>query len=420
MADRSLTLGTLFTANATQFFTTVAAMKKKVGQLNATFASVGSKGAKGIDKATSSVKKMGAAMDKASGQADRHKKSLRGISAALDRVKAAAKITASFAAAAAAITAVTNAFRVGLQEMIDYDQGLKNLQAITNATDQEVYGMGETIKDVARTTKFSTAEVAEGMTLLGQAGFSATESMQAMDSVAKLATGTLSSMQFTADLMTTTIRAFGMSTVESSKAADIMANAINRSKLTIDKLRIAFNFVGAAAHQAGLTLEETAASMMTLANQGLRASTIGTGLRQVLSRLLAPTGKLREEFEANNIELKNVNPSLVGFRTALQNLLPVIYDQAKGTVDMAKAYQLFGLRGAQAAAVLASSVASGNYDRMLDLTYETGTAARMAAKQAEGLALKLKNLAEFWKDSDSMGWMDCCYLRIYQSDRFDV
>jgi TP901 family phage tail tape measure protein len=373
---------------------TVTAMKKKVGELNATFVSVGSKGAKGIDKASKSVAAMGGAMDRSSKKADKHKKSLRGVAGALDRIKTAAKITASFAAAAAAITAVTRALGEGLREMIDYDQGLKNLQAITNATDAEVFGMGETIKNVARTTKFSTAEVAEGMVLLGQAGFSATESMQAMNSVADLATGTLSSMQFTADLMTTTIRAFGMSTVESSKAADIMANAINRSKLTIDKLRIAFNFVGAAAHQAGLTLEETAATMMVLANQGLRASTIGTGLRQVLSRLLSPTGRLREEFEANNIELNKVNPSLVGFRQALENLLPVIYDQAEGTVDMAKAYRLFGLRGAQAAAVLASAVASGNYDKMLELTYETGTAARMAAKQIEGLGLKIKNLAD--------------------------
>jgi TP901 family phage tail tape measure protein len=394
MADRSLTLGTLFTANATQFISTITMMKKKVGELNATFVSVGTKGAKGVDKATKSVAAMGGAMDKSSGQAAKHKKSLRGVAGALDRIKTAAKITASFAAAAAAITAVTRALGAGLQEMIDYDQGLKNLQAITNATDQEVFGMGETIKNVARTTKFSTAEVAEGMVLLGQAGFSATESMQAMNSVADLATGTLSSMQFTADLMTTTIRAFGMSTVESAKAADIMANAINRSKLTIDKLRIAFNFVGAASHQAGLTLEETAASMMVLANQGLRASTIGTGLRQVLSRLLSPTGRLREEFEANNIELKKVNPSLVGFRTALENLLPVIYDHAKGTVNMAKAYRLFGLRGAMAAAVLTSAIASGNYDRMLELTYETGTAARMAAKQIEGLGLKIKNLAD--------------------------
>lgn len=394
MADRSLTLGTLFTANATQFFTTVSAMKKKVGELNSTFVSVGTKGAKGIDKASKSVQQLGRSMDQATKKADKHKKSLRGVAAGLDRIKTAAKITASFAAAAAAIGAVTGALSEGLKEMVAYDQGLQNLQAITNATDQEVAGMGETIKDVARTTKFSTGEVAEGMVLLGQAGFSATESMQAMKSVAELATGTLSSMAFTADLMTTTIRAFGMSTVESAKAADIMANAINRSKLTIDKLRIAFNFVGAAAYQAGLTLEETAASMMTLANQGLRASTIGTGLRQVLSRLLAPTGRLREEFEANNIALDKVNPSIVGFRQALQNLLPVIYDQAEGTVDMAKAYQLFGLRGAQAAAVLASAVASGNYDRMLELTYETGSAARMAATQAEGLGLMLKNLAD--------------------------
>jgi len=394
MVDKSLTLGTLFTANAAQFVKTVDLMKKKVGELNRTFTSVGAKGSKGMDGAAKSVNKLGAAMDKASNQTAKYKNQLGFVAQAFERLKYAAVLVAQFAAAAAALRAVTTGLREGVKEIVDYDQGLKNLQAITNATDAEVRSMGETIKDVARTTKFSTAEVAGGMTLLGQAGFTATESIQAMEANANLATGTLSSMQTTVDLMTTTIRAFGFSAVESGKASDILANAVNRSKLTIDKLRIAFNFIGAAAHQAGLTLEETAASAMTLANHGLRASTIGTGLRQVLSRLLSPTGKLREEFEANNIQLDKVNPSLVGFRTALQNLLPVLYKSADGTIDMAKAYRLFGLRGAQAAAIMTKAVASGDFDKMLEYTYETGSAARMAAKQIEGLGLKLKNLAD--------------------------
>ena len=84
MADRSLTLGTLFTANANQFIATVAEIKRKVGELNATFISVGSKGAKGIDQATRSVAAMGGAMDKASDKADKHKKSLRGVAGAFD------------------------------------------------------------------------------------------------------------------------------------------------------------------------------------------------------------------------------------------------------------------------------------------------------------------------------------------------
>lgn len=76
--------------------------------------------------------------------------------------------------------------------------------------------MGEAVKDVARVTKFSTGEVAAGMVLLAQAGFSATEAAQAIGATAELATGTLSSMAFTADLLTTAVRAFGLEAVEAS------------------------------------------------------------------------------------------------------------------------------------------------------------------------------------------------------------
>jgi len=396
MVDRSLTLGTLFTANIQQFISKIDLMKRKVGQLNATMASVG-KQTKGFATATGSVDKMGKSMDKTA-------KSTKGFAAqmgfmgkALTNVGMAAKTTASFFAAGLAIGAITKGLAAGTKEIIDFDQALKNLQAITKSTDAEVLGMGEVIKKVATETKFSTGEVAEGMVLLGQAGFSVTEAMQSMSSVANLATGTLSNLRVTSDLLTTAIRAFGLSTVESARVSDVMANAINRSKLTIDKLRIAFNFVGAASAQAGLSIEETAASMMVLANHGLRASTIGTGLRQVMARLLAPNRKLREEFKEQGIALERVNPATQGWSNALKNLIPVLINSETGLVDMAKAYQLFGLRGAQAAAILAKAVASGNYEKMIEFTMEVGSSARMAETQMEGLGVKLKNLADRMK-----------------------
>jgi len=201
-------------------------------------------------------------------------------------------------------------------------------------------------------------------------------------------------MQLVTDLLTTTVRAFSLNAVESSRVADVMANAINKSKLTIDKLRIAFNFVGAAAAQTGLSLEETSASLMVLANNGLRASTMGTGLRQVLARMLAPSRKLKEAFAMYGIELEKINPAVVGYQEALNGLLPHIWNHEKAAVDMGKAYQLFGLRGAQAVAVLGKSLVSGEFKKALDHTYEVGTAAAMAAKQAEGLGLKFKNMAD--------------------------
>jgi len=321
-------------------------------------------------------------------------KQISKVRGGLERVKAAFKVTASYGIAATAIYTVINAMKVGVQTIVDYDQALKNLQAITAATDAEVSAMGETIRNVASTTKFSTSEVAEGMVLLGQSGFTAGESMAAMQATANLATGTLSDMKLVTDLLTTTIRAFNLDTLEAARVGDVMANAINKSKLTIDKLRIAFNYIAATASQAGLSLEETAASMMVMANNGLRASTIGTGLRRVLSALIAPNRKVREAFQAFGIELKKINPLTAGWTAAIENLTKVLYNSETKTVDMSKAFELFQLRGAQAAAIIVKSYLSGDYQTALEKVREIGTNAAMAAKQKQGLGVQIKNLAD--------------------------
>lgn len=357
-----------------------------------------SEGISHVSKATTaaaaSTTKATASTKKATEQFHGFTKQISKVHGGLNRVKAAFKVTASYGIAATAIYTVINAFKVGAQAIIDYDQALKNLQAITGATSAEVSAMGETIKDVARTTKFSTSEVAEGMVLLGQAGFDAGESMDAMQATANLATGTLSDMRLTTDLLTTTIRAFSLDTMEAGRVSDVMANAINKSKLTIDKLRISFNYIGATAAQAGVSLEETAATMMTLANNGLRASTIGTGMRQVLSRLIAPNSRLREAYEAQGVALDQVNPRTVGYQKVLQNLTAILYDSETNAVNMAKAFELFGLRGAQAAAILVKGYVGGEFQVALNNVFEVGTAAEMSGIQQEGLGVKFKNLAD--------------------------
>ena len=391
MADsKQLTLGTLFKADITDF-------KNKLAQIESAIkkaAGVTQKIATSTGKATTATTKATAATKQATAQYAGFTKQISKVHGGLERVKAAFKVTASYGIAATAIYMVINAFKVGAQAIIDYDQALKNLQAITGATGAEVSAMGETIKDVARTTKFSTSEVAEGMVLLGQAGFDAGESMDAMQATANLATGTLSDMRLTTDLLTTTIRAFNLDTMEAGRVSDVMANAINKSKLTIDKLRISFNYIGATAAQAGVSLEETAATMMTLANNGLRASTIGTGMRQVLSRLIAPNAKLREAYEAHGVALDQVNPKTVGYQKVLENLTSILFDSETNAVNMAKAFELFGLRGAQAAAILVKGYVGGEFQVALNNVYEVGTAAEMSGIQQEGLGVQFKNLAD--------------------------
>jgi len=288
--------------------------------------------------------------------------------------------------AADAVLGIQDAVRGTKDAVIEYDQALKNLQAIMQATDTEVTQMGAAIEKVASITKFSATEVAEGMQILGQSGLSAGEAINAIQAVSDLATGTLTDMQTAVDLVTTALRVFDIASEDSVRIADVFANAVNKSKLTIDKLRIAMNYVGPIAASAGTSLEETAAAMMVLANSGQRASTIGTGLRRMFAELVDPSAKMKAAADKVGVSLASLDPTSNELTDVLRNLSYVITD-----VDVA--FDLFGKRGAAAALSLTKNI-SGGFDSMLEDVGRFGTASAMAEKQMEGLGVSFKNLKD--------------------------
>ncbi len=405
MPDPSdLTLGVLFKAREDPNF-------KRIIRRLSTIVTGFQQGFDKVDKAAkkteaslaslkSATAQAGKALDSTSSSGERFNKQIGGIQGGLKRLIQSFKVVAVYTVAGRLFSGLISGLGVGVREIITFDQALANLKAITGATSGEIAAMRDVIGKTAIRTKFSSTEIAEGMVLLGQAGLSAGESIKAVEAVSDLAAGTLSDFKNVTDLVTTALRAFNIDAGETRRVADVFANAVNKSKLTIDKLRTAFNYVGAGAAQAGLSLEQTTQTMMILANSGLRASTIGTGLRQVLARLLAPNAKLRTAMSEYGLELDKATGESGWFENQIRKLTTVMFDFNKGTVDMSKAYSLFGLRGAQAAAILVNSYMKldGEWDRMLANAKEIGAAQKMMERQAEGLGFKVKNLTDQLKE----------------------
>ncbi len=72
--------------------------------------------------------------------------------------------------------------------------------------------------------------------------------------------------------------------------------ALNYSQLEVQDLAVSFNYLAATGAQVGMSLEETATTIAVLTNAGIRASTIGTGLREIIGKLVAPTKEFRQGF----------------------------------------------------------------------------------------------------------------------------
>jgi TP901 family phage tail tape measure protein len=334
--------------------------------------------------AANALTKINTAQEKVGASAKVVGKQIGALSDHFDRLAGAVKVVFAYGVASTAMYGMFRAIKAGVTQTIEYDQALRNLRAIIGASAVEAEIMGEKIQKVSANSKFSIKEVSDAAIILGQAGLNTAEVMATLEAVINLSQGTMENMATTADLLTTVMRAYGKEAINSGEISDIMANAINKSKLTVDSLRIAFNYVGPVAYKAGISLNDTTAAMMLLSNAGIRASTIGTGLRQVISRLIAPNEKLRQAFNEAGIDLKKLNPEMNSFSDIVDNLSKVI-------PTATKAFELFGLRGAPVVAVLTTAGKEG-FETMLKYTYEVGSAAEMAKVQLGGLQAALAAL----------------------------
>ena len=380
MVDQQITLGTLFTGHVDDTF------RKAVANLNALLNRLHRASTTATAGVVAGTKKTGDEMDNFG-------KKISKVSGGFQRLTAAMKVTFAYGLAYKAISTVTGALSGATVAIFDYDQALKNLQAITTATDAETAAMGATIKQVASDSKYSMKEVADSAVVLGQAGFTASETILSLKAVVELSTATLSSTTKVADLLTTAVRAFGEDAYEAGRIVDIFASAVNKSKLTIDKLRTAFNYLGPIAKMSGLSLEETAVGAMILANAGLRASTIGTGFRQVLSRLVNPSQKLRLIFKATGADMEKLNPATASFKDILGELEKILGKNVDAAVRSQRAFQMFGQRGAAVAAAFAQAGTIG-FETMMREVLRVGTAADMAATQTEGLSVMADRLRQ--------------------------
>ena len=294
-----------------------------------------------------------------------------------------------FAMLGAGIGAITGSY----QFLRDYENALKQTQAIAQATDTQMASLSSSILKVAENSRFSAIEITDAATTLAQAGFSMSEIEKTLESVTLLATATGSTLKETVDIATASLGAFQLSAENMPTIVNQITQAMNLSKLDIQKFQLAVQYAGNAASDAGLDFEELLSSVATVANAGVRSgSTLGTGFRQLLSDLLAPSQKFVDILTRLGLSAADVDVRTKGLVGALKTL-------REAGFTTADAYQSFEVRS-----VAFYTALSNNLEMYNDLSanLDNNTAAMDAneiqmnslAAQTDRMTNQFKALAE--------------------------
>jgi len=291
-------------------------------------------------------------------------------------LKIQAQLLANYAAMGLAFRALSFAGKF----VVDLDREFAQLQAITATTDESMGKLEKTIVEVSEGVKFTALEVAEAATIMGQAGFSVEQITGSIQNITLLATAVGTDLKTAVDLVTSTISVFNLRAEEAGNIANVFTTAVNNSKLNLEKLTLGLQYAGNIANEQNITFSELTATLGAMANSGIRSgSTLGTGLRQILTALAAPSEKLNSRLTELGLSTDDVNVKLYGLTGVLKNL----QDAGFTTSD---ALQVLEVRAGAAYAALTNNASTIEELRQKFLL--SSAAAEANAVQMEALANK--------------------------------
>jgi TP901 family phage tail tape measure protein len=289
-----------------------------------------------------------------------------------------------------AVAAGAGVAAVGLKNVIqlgnEYTANLNELQAVSGATATEMARVGQTAKALGADMTLpatSAADAANAMVELAKGGLSVDEAMKAAKGTLQLAAAAQVDGATAAELQSAALNSFGLAADQAGRVADVLANTANASASSMIDVGNSLKYVAPVSAALKVSIEDTAAAIGLLANQGIKGEQAGTSLRGILASLASPSAAAAEAMKALGIQAFDASGKFVGLRVFTDQLA-----QAKGRLTDAEfaaaASTAFGNEGFTAANALAAEGASA-FDEMAVSVSRAGGAADVAAAQTKGL-----------------------------------
>jgi len=225
---------------------------------------------------------------------------------------------------------------------IDYEEQLirtgaimKNFQlgaeeaAIANAA------LSAEIRDVAKTSKFTATEVGAMAEVLALAGLSLDDMRRPMEGVDEATGSALKTMvdfavvagtdvETAAGIGIASVKGFRLEIGQLENVTSVLTNTFTSSFVNLQQLGDAMRFFGPTAAAAGVSVSEAAAAVGALGDAGLQGSMAGTGLRQAINKLIAPSDDARRTLERLGLEFTTLTPAGLNAQAALSGTIRTI------------------------------------------------------------------------------------------------
>lgn len=275
----------------------------------------------------------------------------------------------------------------------DFQGTLKQVQIITGGTQKDFELLGDTAIDIGSKTSMGAQEVAEAEVEFAKLGFSANETATAMKGIVYAAEASGSSIQLTSTIVGDALNIWQMGAEKSMHIADVLAQTANVSAADMSDLGYTIQYAGAAASQAGLSFEDTAAMAALMANNGIRGSKAGTSIRTAMTNLISPTDNAAAALDSVGVSLKDTEGKARPIKDVMQDLREAFHGLSKEQ-QLELATKIFGKVGAAGMVAYLKGTQQEVDNLTKALVDSSGTAEAQAKKMRETFKGQLDQLGD--------------------------
>lgn len=222
---------------------------------------------------------------------------------------------------AAGITAIGAA---GGRAFIDFDNIITGAAAKAGATAEEMEMMRQKASQFGADFPISATQAAEGMDRLAAAGYDANQVVGVMPSVITAAVASGEDLATTSDVVSNALNIWNLKqgdiATNAMQVADVVQMAANKSSLSMNDFGVAMQYAGAPAATLNISIEQLSTAMAIMKNNGIEASTIGTSLRSIFTRLSSPPKAAAEAIEQLGLQVKDTQGNFLGIQPIIEQL----------------------------------------------------------------------------------------------------
>lgn len=247
-----------------------------------------------IDKNAQAVREVGGHMDTTKAQ----------VSGFSGQIMDAAKKIATWGLSTKIVYGTWRAFQDGIKTVKELDNQLTQIAIVQGKGREVARAYGDEYVDIAIKMAQSVQDVAKLNTELIRQGLSMKESQARAETIMKLSSAGMVTMEQSLQVITTGVNALGEA---HQKVADVILKASMLSASDVEGLGEAFTKTASGAKAAGLSIEQTSALLATMKEVTQEGdSQLGTSLKSMLARF----NKINEETGELNAELNNVQTAI--------------------------------------------------------------------------------------------------------------